>query len=334
MQVHITSPSYLKIDPGFPSLRMLKLPPNPVQTSVLEQTRPGLVKAKGNIVFRTLIPQGEHPGIIANTRFGTRLAADRYLFDFRSEIRGQIYGTYQRGANDNLVTNRQLLENRQPIIGHPLILHRATDRHMLVPCTPVPGQTLGQPVDTLGKKHKMQVPPQTDHLPCLTAPDIGLGKQKVRCKTGKHHLPGRNFPPAVPTSAHGEAEGRRFHNVPAVLLPGSILAINITLPATFAHTLTPVPRIPRYGPMNHTSGSSQTRIPGQILIRTTSVCNSPAPNRPAAANDRSRNNNNPKNRGFVTRLFPPRPLTRIAANRVSCHSPKKIGPTTSVPPSP
>lgn len=84
MQVHITSPSYLKIDPGFPSLRMLKLPPNPVQTSVLEQTRPGLVKAKGNIVFRTLIPQGEHPGIIANTRFGTRLAADRYLFDFRS----------------------------------------------------------------------------------------------------------------------------------------------------------------------------------------------------------------------------------------------------------
>ena len=112
MQVHITSPSYLKIDPGFPSLRMLKLPPNPVQTSVLEQTRPGLVKAKGNIVFRTLIPQGEHPGIIANTRFGTRLAADRYLFDFRSEIRGQIYGTYQRGANDNLVTNRQLLENR------------------------------------------------------------------------------------------------------------------------------------------------------------------------------------------------------------------------------
>ena len=41
------------------------------------------------------------------------LAADRYLFDFRSEIRGQIYGTYQRGANDNLVTNRQLLENRQ-----------------------------------------------------------------------------------------------------------------------------------------------------------------------------------------------------------------------------
>lgn len=112
MQVHITSPSYLKIDPGFPSLRMLKLPPNPVQTSVLEQTRPGLVKAKGNIVFRTLIPQGEHPGIIANTRFGSRLAADRYLFDFRSEIRGQIYGTYQRGANDNLVTNRQLLENR------------------------------------------------------------------------------------------------------------------------------------------------------------------------------------------------------------------------------
>lgn len=154
MQVHITSPSYLKIDPGFPSLRMLKLPPNPVQTSVLEQTRPGLVKAKGNIVFRTLIPQGEHPGIIANTRFGTRLAADRYLFDFRSEIRGQIYGTYQRGANDNLVTNRQLLENRQPIIGHPLILHRATDRHMLVPCTPVPGQTLGQPVDTLGKNIK------------------------------------------------------------------------------------------------------------------------------------------------------------------------------------
>ena len=55
MQVHITSPSYLKIDPGFPSLRMLKLPPNPVQTSGLEQTRPGLVKAKGNIVFRTLI---------------------------------------------------------------------------------------------------------------------------------------------------------------------------------------------------------------------------------------------------------------------------------------
>lgn len=139
---------------------------------------------------------------------------------------------------------------------------------------------------------------------------------------------------AVPTSAHGEAEGRRFHNVPAVLLPGSILAINITLPATFAHTLTPVPRIPRYGHMNHTSVSSKTRIPGQILIRTTSVCNSPAPNRPAAANDRSRNNNNPKNRGFVTRLFPPRPLTRIAANRVSCHSPKKIGPTTSVPPSP
>lgn len=198
MQVHITSPSCLKIDPGFPSLHMLKLPPNPVQTSVLEQTRPGLVKAKGNIVFRTLIPQGEHPSIITNTRFGTRLAADRYLFDFRSEIRGQIYGTYQRGANDNLVTNRQLLENRQPIIGHPLILHRATDRHMLVPCTPVPGQTLGQPVDTLGKKHKMQVPPQTDHLPCLTAPDIGLGKQKVRCKqvntispAGIFHRPSR-----------------------------------------------------------------------------------------------------------------------------------------------
>lgn len=309
MQVHITSPSYLKIDPGFPSLRMLKLPPNPVQTSVLEQTRSGLMKAKGNIVFRTLIPQGEHPGIITNTRFGTRLAADRYLFDFRSEIRGQIYGTYQRGANDDLVTNRQLLENRQPIIGHPLILHCATDRHMLVPCTPVPGQTLGQPVDTLGKKHKMQVPPQTDHLPCLSAPDICLGKQKVRCKTGKHHLPGRNFPPAVPTSAHGEAEGRRFCNVPAVLLPGSILAINIALPATFAHTLTPVPGIPRYGHINHTSVSSKTRIPGQILIRTTSVCNSPAPNRPAAANDRSRSNNNPKNRSSVTRLFHPRPLT-------------------------
>ena len=181
----------------------------------------------------------------------------------------------------------------------------------------------------------MQVPPQTDHLPCLTAPDIGLGKQKVRCKQVNTILPGPEFchrPSRLRRT--GEAEGRRFRNVPAVLLPGSILTINITLPATFAHTLTPVPGIPRYGHMNHTSVSSKTRIPGQILIRTTSVCNSPAPNRPAAANDRSRNNNNPKNRGFVTRLFPPRPLTRIAANRVSCHSPKKIGPTTSVPPSP
>ena len=71
MQVHITSPSYLKIDPGFPSLRMLKLPPNPVQTSVLEQTRPGLVKAKGNIVFRTLIPQTDTCSI-SGPRYGAK----------------------------------------------------------------------------------------------------------------------------------------------------------------------------------------------------------------------------------------------------------------------
>ena len=179
----------------------------------------------------------------------------------------------------------------------------------------------------------MQVPPQTDHLPCLTAPDIGLGKQKVRCKTGKHHLPGRNFPPAVPTSAHGEAEGRRFHNVPAVLLPGSILAINITLPATFAHTLTPVPRIPRYGHMNHTSVSSKTRIPGQILIRTTSVCNSPlqigrpqpttAPATTIIRKQRLRHT-----------IIPSPSFNKNRSKPSILSFPEKIGPTTSVPPSP
>ena len=140
------------------------------------------------------------------------------------------------------------LEDRQPVVRHLLVLHRATHQHIVIAVTPVIRHAGPETVDTLREEVEPQVAPLLHHLPALRAPFIGIGEQKVGGETGEHHLAAPDLPRLVTLALDGKVEIAGL----AAFAARHLTAIHLVLPIDIA-ILTPrtdlgasMPRIPTF----------------------------------------------------------------------------------------
>ena len=140
----------------------------------------------------------------------------------------------------------QRLEDRQTVIGHLLVLHRAAYQHIVIAVTPVIGHALHETVDTLGEEIKPEVAPPLHHQPTLLTQLVGIGEQEVGSETGEDHLAALNLPRLVTLALDREIETTRLTAFAALHLA----AVHLVLPIYIA-VLAPrtdlgasVPRIP------------------------------------------------------------------------------------------
>ena len=85
--------------------------------------------------------------------------------------------------------NRTFSINRQAIIYSVLILHGTTNRHIVIPISPVRWQTLLQSLYPLRYEHKVKVLPYPHHFPCFSTPSICIFNKKIGSKAGIYQVP-------------------------------------------------------------------------------------------------------------------------------------------------
>ena len=142
--------------------------------------------------------------------------------------------------------DRQGLENREPEIGHLLVLHRAADEDIVVAVAPIRRKTLFQTVNPFGEKVEIEVLPLSYHIPTLLPPRVSLFQQEVGGKAGKYHFAARDFVGFVPLPLDGKIERgclpaqAACHSAPVHL----ILPVDIAILAARTYLCASVPRIP------------------------------------------------------------------------------------------
>ena len=103
-----------------------------VKASVLDKPRAGLVESEGNVCRDALAADRKHPVVIAGAGFVARFAPDGYLFDPGDEVSCDVERPEQRGADDQLVAQGGVQQQRQPVVGHRLVLDRAAHGEVFV----------------------------------------------------------------------------------------------------------------------------------------------------------------------------------------------------------
>lgn len=227
-----------------PRLRMLPLAGDAIQSAVLYQPGTGLVKPERSAGLDALPSDIDDPLVAACSRFAARLPADAYLLYAAVEPAPYVEMRQQRCADDYPVAYWQRCEYGQPQIGLPLILDRTADRHILVALAPVGGEQIGQPRDTLGKEHELQVATQRHHLPALVAPRVGLFEQEVGGKAGIYHLSAADLEASRAVAARRQIERRSAPRHAAVGTPLGVLPIDVAVETPFADLAASVPRVP------------------------------------------------------------------------------------------
>ena len=140
----------------------------------------------------------------------------------------------------------QRFEDRQSVIGHLLVLHRAAYLHIVIAVTPVIGHAFHETVNAFGEEIKQEVSPPLHHQPALLTPLVGIGEQEVGSETGEDHLAALNLPRLVTLELDGEIEIARL----TTFATRHLAAVHLVLPIYIA-VLAPgtdlgasVPRIP------------------------------------------------------------------------------------------
>ena len=133
-----------------------------------------------DIELRALLPKREDPVVVTWARVGAGFPAGRDFFDFfRVEIYAYIERRQQGSGDDGSVAYRQREKDRQAVVRHLLILHRAADYDVLIAAAPAGRQTFRQTVDALGEEIEEAVLPAADHIPAVLPPWVGIAQQKV-----------------------------------------------------------------------------------------------------------------------------------------------------------
>lgn len=176
-----------------------------------------------------------------------RFAAHRNLLDrIIVQPRRQIEPLEQGRGDDRLVADRQVAENRQPVLRHRPVLHRAAHDHVLPAVAPIIGHRSGETVDPLGEKEEAAVAPPAYHLPGAGPPRIGIGEQEIGGEAGEDEGSGRNLPAPVALTPQGQI----VIPVPPRLAAGRLRPVHLVLPidiavaAPGADLRTAVPRVP------------------------------------------------------------------------------------------
>lgn len=177
---------------------------------VLDEPRPRLMEMKGDIRLDTLFPNGENPRIVAWSCILPRFASNAHFLDASVKVGREVNGFNQWCNDDALVLDGQRFEDRQSVIGHLLVLHRAAYQHIVITITPIIGHALHETVDTLGEEIKPEVAPPLHHQPALLTPLVGISEQEVGSETGEHHLAALNLPRLVTLALDGEIKTARL----------------------------------------------------------------------------------------------------------------------------
>lgn len=238
--------AYPIVDVGFVGLAELVAALHAVESAILDELSPRLVKAEGDVALHALLSEREDPPIVAGPRLHARLAAHAHLLDRSVEVWEEIYSLKHRRDDDALVLDGQGFENGQPIVGHGLVLDGAAHQHIVVALAPVVGEALHEAVDALGEEIEPEVAPFTHHLPALAAPRVGILEQEVGGEAGEDHHAALELPRLVATAFQREIEvgglacQAACHRAAIHL----ILAIDVAILAARAHLGTTVPRVP------------------------------------------------------------------------------------------
>ena len=213
---------------------------------VLDEPRPRLMEMKGNIRLDTLLPNSENPCIVAWSCILPRFASNAHFLDASVKVGREVNGSNQWCNDDALVLDGQRFEDRQSVIGHLLVLHRAAYQHIVITITPIIGHALHETVDTLGEEIKPEVAPPLHHQPALLTPLVGISEQEVGSETGEDQLAALNLPRRVTLALDGDIEIARL----TTLATRHLAAVHLVLPIYIA-VLAPrtdlgasVPRIP------------------------------------------------------------------------------------------
>ena len=181
-----------------------------VESAILQKPRTGLVKPERDIICDALLTKVQNPLIITDSRINSRFTSGTDLLDVIIQIRLQIQSAEQRGGYYGLVLDWQRLEYGKPVIRHLLILNSTANQHIVISVSPIRWHTSLETVNPLGKEIKIQIPPLAYHLPTFIPPLVCILQQKIRSKTGKHHLSTGNLVGLVPLPLHGQVKSSRL----------------------------------------------------------------------------------------------------------------------------
>ena len=175
-----------------------------------------------------------------------RLATYRHFLDSFVQIRGKVNGGDDGRHDDAFVLDGQRQEDRQSVVGHLLVLHRASHDDIVVAFAPVVGHARHETVDALGEEEKPEVAPPFHHLPAIRPPRIGIFQQEVGGEAGEDHLAAFDLPRFVAFLPDRQVEVARFPALTARYLAAVhlILTIHIAVLAPRAYLGASVPRIP------------------------------------------------------------------------------------------
>lgn len=217
-----------------------------VLAAVFDELRTGLVEAERHARMDALLAQGQDPVEVQGAGVAAGLAAAGDLLDAGTQVVGDVYALDHWGDDDGFVLDGQRREDRQPLVGHGLVLDGAADYHIVVAVSPVVRDALQETVDPLGEEVETAVTALADHRPAVGPPRVGVLQQEVGGETGEDEAPRRDFVALVALALHGEVESQRLAgdltaDFAAVHL---VLSIDIAMPAPGGNLGTAVPGIP------------------------------------------------------------------------------------------
>ena len=170
---------YAEVYVCFMGLGLLVLSHDSVFFSVFEQPCSGLMKSERYVRLHTLSSQGEYPIVIAHSGFRPAFSAGGdFLYAF-VKIGCKVDMFEKRGGNYAFVLYWQGIENRQAVICHLLVLHCATDKHVLVSVFPIIGKTLHEAVDAFCEKIEPKVFSPAYHLPTFISPRVCVFQKEI-----------------------------------------------------------------------------------------------------------------------------------------------------------
>lgn len=124
---------------------------------------------------------------------------------------------------------RRVLENREPVVRHLLVFHRAADDDVRVSFPPIRRERLRKPVDALGNEQEPKIRPFPHHRPGFRPPRVRIRQEEIRCEAGIYHRPRHELVPAAARMAQGQRKvARLFHDGRIPLMP-RIYAVYITI---------------------------------------------------------------------------------------------------------
>ena len=137
-------------------------------------------------------------------------------------------------------------KNGQTIIGHRLVLYRASHDDIVVAVAPVGGYAFHETVDTFGEEVEPEVAPLPHHLPAFRPPFVRVFQQKVGSEAGEDQLAALYLPRLVALLFHRQVEIGCLATFAARALAAIhlVLPVDIAVLAPGAYLGTSVPRIP------------------------------------------------------------------------------------------